>query len=89
VTHDLLEQAVVAGASVRTVDADDLPPDALVLARIRADGSWSVSGSGTPSAGDRVIVVDGGVSPTSVPGEHEADEHDTGEHDADQAAADG
>jgi NhaP-type Na+/H+ or K+/H+ antiporter len=84
VTHDVLEQVVTAGRRVRTVAADDMPPGALVLARVCPDGTWTPSGHGPFAPGDKAIVIDGVAAPPSVQRELERDQHQP-----DQAAADG
>jgi len=76
VTHDALDAALAAGHRVRTVDGDDVPPGALVLARLAPNGRWAV-GVRPLRPGDRAVVVEPSVAPSqaepSVEGELEGD----------------
>jgi len=57
-THDALDAAVVAGHEVRTVDADDVPEGAHVLAVLTPAGRWTASVDGPPPPGSRLVVLD-------------------------------
>ncbi|HET9610982.1 MAG TPA: cation:proton antiporter [Acidimicrobiales bacterium] len=59
VSHDVLERSLAAGGRVTTVAGTDLPEGALVLARVRADGSWTASAAGPFAPDDRLVVLDG------------------------------
>jgi hypothetical protein len=61
VSHDVLERSLAAGGRVTTVAGTDLPDGALVLARVRGDGSWTASAAGAFAPDDRLVVLDGAV----------------------------
>lgn len=61
VSHDVLERSLAAGGRVTTVAGADIPDGALVLARVRGDGTWTASAAGPVAPDDRLVVLDGVV----------------------------
>ena len=54
-----LQTLLIAAYQVPFYQLTDLPEGALVLARVRADGSWTASAAGPFAPDDRLVVLDG------------------------------